>query len=218
MTIPDSWKDYTPTESDRRQHAEMILHLMRDHDGALHFASRELSELYKRLCDRREWIAEDDSETYAMTFDHESGIIDRVIGAFLVVLQREIARIGELKRSADEDERSYEEVRRECSSMVKNYSAIETIYQLANTFKHDDEHAVAAANDALTRRQIHTRTVVGECTQIQIPLTYNPGELERAVVAVFGCSLARGLEPISEHVESWRVGLMAQISNRLAGG
>ena len=141
--FPNRLKSYVPTRDDQRQHVRMVVSLMDDHDQATRYAVREVCELYRRLCDRRSKIAPEhgDPQELAWANDHESGVIDRVVGAFLVMAQGEIARVTECIRAALNPPRDgfSRDVRRKCCSKLFAYSEIETTWALANLFKHDAE-------------------------------------------------------------------------------
>ena len=204
----------------RRQHAQLNIDFMSDDGQTVLLATREISNLYKKLCAERSAIDDPDPETNAYICDHHSGIIDRVVGAYLVVVQGEIARMPDLVRDAydkSRDELGDKEVRETCSRKIQSYSAVETIWQLANFFKHDDELFAAEVRAEPRPYQEHTLAVVGECGAPKATLDCHPGDLERAVSQGFGCSPDVGLEGIYDEVEGWASRLIKKIRTEVLG-
>lgn len=215
MTTPSWLHKYVPTAEDRWQRVEVLLDLMVDHDQVFSSSVVAISDLYLRLCAKRAAIDEADPESYQWIYDRETGIVDSVVGACLVVAQAEIGRIADIALNCFDRPlkwRERRETRAMCSPLHKSYSLVETVWSLANLFKHDDEMADGRVNSTLSDASKFTLAVAQECGPAELPLVYNPGMLEGAVRAALGCSQERGLAPIGAAVDDWRQSLRARVS------
>lgn len=218
MTTPSWLHQYVPTAADNRQRVELTLDLMIDTDQVFDASIAAVSDLYKQLCKARDSIEGDDPEDHQWVYDRETGIIDSVVGACLVVAQAEIGRIADLALSAYDRPLRWQErrgIRATCSPLHKTYSLVETVWSLANLFKHDDEMVDGKVNNTLSTASKFTLAVAEECGPIELPLVYNPGKLEGAVRAALGCSPESGLAPIGAAVDDWRRSVRAKIRGDL---
>lgn len=215
MTTPSWLHKYVPTAADKQQRVEVTLDLMTDSDRVFDASVAAVSDLYKQLCEKRSAIDEADPEDHHWVSDRETGIIDSVVGACLVIAQAEIGRIADLALSINEKSQGPRSIRATCSPLHKTYSLVETVWSLANLFKHDDEMVDGKVNNTLKPREKFTLAVAEECGPIELPLAYSPGKLEGAVRAALGCSAERGLVPIGAAVDAWRASLRAKIRAEL---
>lgn len=214
MATPSWLHNYVPTAADHRQRVETTLDLMTDTDQVFDASIAAFSDPYKQLCEKRAAIDDADPERSHWIYDRETGIVDSIVGACLVVAQAEIGRIADLALSAYDRPLEWQErrdIRARCSPRRKTYSLVEAVWSLANLFKHDDEMVDGKVNNTLTKPSQFTLDVAEECGPMDLPLAYSPGRLEGAVRAVLGCSAERGLVPIGAAVDDWRRSVRAEI-------